>query len=162
MEEWKDIKGYEGLYQVSNLGNIRSLQSRWGKRVQPRIVNQHITENGYKRVGLSKNNKQKLFMVHRLVADTFMPNSNANLEINHKDYCRTNNNLNNLEWMSHEDNVKYSKSIKIKQLSLDRKMIKTWDSIVEVEKLLKIDHRQICACLKKKQKTCHGFVWEYC
>ena len=48
MEEWKDIKGYEGLYQVSNLGNIRSLQSRWGKRIQPRIVSQHITENGYK------------------------------------------------------------------------------------------------------------------
>lgn len=160
-EIWKDIKEYEGLYQVSNLGNVRGLQSRWGTRETPNIISQQTTKKGYKRVPLSKNNKSKQFMVHRLVYETFKGKIKNNYEINHKDLDRSNNKIDNLEEMTHADNVRYSKAKKIIQLDLDENFIKKWNCIRDVKKEIGIDHRQICDCLLKKQKTCHGFKWKY-
>ena len=160
-EIWKDIVGYEGLYQISNYGNIVSIKNRWGKRGKPRNVSKHITKKGYERVALYKEKTQKHFMVHRLVMMAFNPMNGENLEINHKNYIRSDNRLENLEWLTHKDNVRYSKAKKINQYDLQSNFIKTWDCIRDVEKELKIDHRQICDCLKGKQKTCHGYIWKY-
>ena len=160
-EDWKPIKGYEELYEISNLGNIRSISSRWGKRSKPRNVVQTITPKKYKRVSLSKNNNKKTYMVHVLVYETFIGEIPKNYEINHKDFNRGNNNLENLEILTHRENVRYSKAKKVKQLSKDRKLIQVWDCIRDIEKSLNIDHRQIVANLKGKQRTCHNYIFEY-
>lgn len=103
-EIWKDISGYEGLYQVSNLGNIKSFN--YGGHGKIKLLK---LENfkGYKRVVLSKNGKTKRYFVHRLVAMTFIPNPDDLPIVNHKDENKTNNNVNNLEWCTHEYNVNY-------------------------------------------------------
>ena len=160
-EIWKDIPNYEGLYQASNLGNIRSLKNRWGNRIEPRLVKQQKTKKGYKRVRLSKKNKSKTFMVHRIIYITFIKDVENGLEINHKDFNRENNKINNLEMINHTKNVRYSKAKPIIQLSLNNEYIRKWDCIRDVEKEIGIDHRQICACLLGKRQTCHGYKWKY-
>lgn len=104
IEIWKDILGYEGLYQVSNLGNVRSLNYR--RSGKTKLLKQG-TDNGYKRVELSKNGKKKKYWVHRLVAIAFISNPNNYKEVNHKDEDKSNNNVNNLEWCTREYNNNY-------------------------------------------------------
>ncbi len=108
-EIWKDIEGYEGLYQVSNLGDVRSLKYAGGNKVK--ILKQGNV-NGYKRVSLHKNNKQKNYFVHRLVAMTFIPNPNNLPLVNHKDENKTNNSVDNLEWCTQKYNINYGSAIK--------------------------------------------------
>lgn len=114
LEEWRDIKGYEGWYQVSNLGNVRSLDreiiysngkiyKQKGKMLKPTLRN-----NGYYYVSLSKNNVRPKFDVHRLVAITFLDNDNNYNCINHIDGNKTNNCLSNLEWCSYSYNAKHA------------------------------------------------------
>ena len=110
-EIWKDIKGYEGKYQVSNLGRVKSLQ-RWSgtkyydrEKILSSCINKH---NGYAYVYLMKNNKAKNVRVHRLVAEAFIDNPNNFPEVNHIDCNRANNNVNNLEWCTRSYNIKYS------------------------------------------------------
>ena len=103
---WKPIDGYEGLYEVSNTGLIKSLNCYNYK--EPRIMKLGKRPDGYLSVGLSKNNVTKTKTVHRLVAKAFLPNPN-NLEmVNHKDEDRTNNNVENLEWCTRTYNQNYS------------------------------------------------------
>jgi len=113
MEIWKDIKNYEGMYQVSNLGRIRALPCKVNTSKGYRIKKEHFmkaTDNGknYKIVGLSKNGIRKNYYVHRLVAETFIPNPNCYKVINHKDYDTTHNNVENLEWTTQLENIRYS------------------------------------------------------
>ena len=104
-EMWKDIEGYEGLYQVSNLGNVRSLKYAGGDKVK--MLKQGTDKKGYKRVVLCKDGKHKSYSVHRLVAIVFVPNLNDLPIINHKDENPSNNNVNNLEWCTYEYNNTY-------------------------------------------------------
>lgn len=112
-EIWKDIEGYEGLYQVSNMGNIKRVEHedyrcRQGYRVfKERILKPYISTKGYKRVNLSKNNKKKEVPVHRLVAMAFIENPNNYPQINHKDENKFNNNVDNLEWCTCKYNNNY-------------------------------------------------------
>ena len=110
MEEiWKDIKGYEGLYQVSNFGNVKSLDryiinKNGDKQYFPgKYLNQGISDN-YLKVILSKNNKQRTFRVHILVARTFIPNPENKPEVNHIDGNKSNNRVDNLEWNTRSEN----------------------------------------------------------
>ena len=106
IEEWKDIEGYEGLYQVSTLGRVKSLKYWGGKRTA--ILSQAKRKDGYLMVGLSRDGITKSKSVHRLVAQAFIPNPN-NLEmINHKDEVPDNNCVSNLEWCSRSYNQLYS------------------------------------------------------
>ena len=91
-EIWKDKKDYEGHYQVSNLGRVKSI--KFGKEI---ILKQKI-RGGYYSVGLSKNGIVKTYYVHRLVAEAFIDNPNNYKEVNHKDECKSNNIVSNLEW----------------------------------------------------------------
>lgn len=99
MEEWKDIEGYEGLYQVSNLGRVKSL---WFDK--EKILKAYKNRYGYLCIGLCKYGKKKTYKIHRLVASAFIENSNNYPEVNHKDEVKTNNNVNNLEWCTREYN----------------------------------------------------------
>ena len=111
-EQWKDIAGYEGLYQVSNLGNIKSLNRisiKEGRdyRVKEKVLKTFLCSSGYPTVVLSVNGKKETLMVHRLVALHFIPNPNNYEQINHKDENRQNNNVDNLEWCTQHYNLNY-------------------------------------------------------
>ena len=115
MEEiWKDIKGYEGYYQISNMGNVKSLERTVTKSngvVQirkERIMNKRESTDGYYIAKLNVNNHSKSIAIHRLVAQHFIPNPDNLPEVNHIDTNRKNNRVDNLEWCTHKDNVRYS------------------------------------------------------
>ena len=95
--EWRDIPGYEGLYQASNTGEIRN------KR---KVLSQFLNNNGYKRVNFTIKGIKTKPLVHRLIALAFVENPNNYTDVNHKDNCRTNNNSDNLEWVNHSTNIK--------------------------------------------------------
>jgi len=114
LEKWKDIKGYEGYYQVSTLGRVRSLDrliySKDGH--SPYMINGHImcdgtSTGGYRMITLSKKGNKRIFHVHRLVASAFIPNPYNKETVNHKDECVTNNKVENLEWMTQAENNAY-------------------------------------------------------
>lgn len=110
-EIYKDIKEYEGLYQISNLGNVKSLPKGDGNGNRTRVLKQEVmvyNHTTYRRVTLSKNGKVKRFSVHRLVADTFIPNIDNLPVVNHIDNNGANNNVENLEWVTHEGNMAHS------------------------------------------------------
>ena len=161
-EIWKDIKDYEGMYQCSNLGRIRSLdryvyehsgkkQFRKGQIIKPRL-----NPNGYLQVPLNKNAKRKMSSVHILVAQTFIENNN-NLDIvNHKDGNKQNNEVTNLEWTSYSENNKHSyKKLNrtIVRVGGKPKCVIVWDllsnekirfdSVAETSRQLNISHTQI-------------------
>ena len=108
-EIWKDIKDYEGLYQVSNYGRVRSLDryDNVGRSRKGSIMT--VTDNGkgYRAISLSKNGARKTYKVHRLVAEAFIPNNDNLPQINHKDENRYNNHVDNLEWCSSKYNNNY-------------------------------------------------------
>lgn len=111
MEEiWKDIEGYEGIYQVSNLGRIKSFIGYNGHEYVDRvkILKQSNTTTGYKKVELTKNKLKKSHKVHRLVAFAFIPNPNHKPNINHKDGNPVNNKVENLEWCTQKENVQHA------------------------------------------------------
>lgn len=99
-EIWKPIKGFEGLYEISSMGNVKSL--RRGKTMKTTL------NRGYAYVGLHKDGFTRKCKVHRLVAETFIPNPENKKDVNHKDYNRSNNNVENLEWMTRKENAIYS------------------------------------------------------
>lgn len=117
MEEWKSIKGYEGYYEVSNLGRIRRLPTiikyrNCGLRKYPgKVLLQELTSDGYLRVVLSKNNLKQRFMGHRLVAQSYIPNPCNYLYVNHINGNKSDNRVENLEWCTQEENEQHSVKI---------------------------------------------------
>ena len=158
MEEWKDIKGYEGLYQVSNYGNIKSLKRNI-------ILSPAKAGRGYYYVLLCKNGKPKLKYIHRLVAEHFVPNPNSYKEVNHKSGIKSNNDIFNLEWCTHKQNCEHKTRIlkkgckKVRQYDLQGVFIKEWASISEAKRTLNISH--IGECCSSKIKTAGGYMWRY-
>ena len=157
-EIWCDVKGYEGRYQVSNLGNVKSLNYRGtGKE---KILRQGKNTWGYLFVILTKNGEHKMYQVHRLILMTFNPVENmSELLVNHRDEDPTNNNLNNLEWCTALYNNTYNdrhkrvaekNSIPIAQLTLDGKFVKAWKSSHEAEREGGFYQGAIIKCCKNK------------
>lgn len=115
MEQWKDIKGYEGLYQVSNYGRVKSLTYRKCVHGIRTISNANIVlspfdnGNGYLTISLTRNQKRKNFYVHRLVAENFINNPNKFNVVNHKDFNRKNNKVENLEWCTQKYNTNHAR-----------------------------------------------------
>ena len=165
VEIWKDIEGYEGLYQVSNLGRVKSL--KFGKE---RIFKGTKNEGGYLQVTLYKEEKIKKYCIHRLVAQSFIPNPNNLPEINHIDEIKANNRVENLEWCDRKYNINYgshnermikTNSIPILQFSKTGDFIKKWDSGTQIERELGFDNGNICSCCKEKLKLAYGYKWGY-
>ena len=100
-EIWKDIKEYEGLYQISNFGRVKSLHGK------EKFLKLHLKPDGYMQVVLCKNYKTTSRLVHRFVAEAFVPNPNNLVQVNHKDENKTNNYVENLEWCTPSYNVNY-------------------------------------------------------
>ena len=113
-EIWKDITGYDGLYQVSNLGNVKSVEkyvnvnNKFKRKIKERIIKPSIVYNGYLRVCLAKDGVHKMHRVHRLVAETFLENIKCYEDVNHIDGDKLNNNIDNLEWCSRKQNIMHS------------------------------------------------------
>lgn len=117
-EIWKDIKGYEGKYMVSNLGRVKALYAHHEK-----ILKQYPDEDGYLQLALSKHSKQKWFRVHRLVATTFIPNELDLPWVNHKDEDKSNNRVDNLEWCTPRYNNTYGTAQVKRAITLYNKFV---------------------------------------
>lgn len=167
-EVWKDIKGYEGRYQVSNLGRVRSLKFKSHTKFSKAGVLTAMKDGlGYMCVNLSR----KTFKVHRLVADAFIENPNNFKCVNHKDEDKTNNKAENLEWCSHKYNNNYGTrnarisqngGRKIAQYSLNGELIKTWNSAAEAARHYKVKRTTISGCCAGRQHTSCGYIWRFC
>lgn len=106
-EIWLPVVGYEDYYEVSNLGRVKSMIFQ-----NHRILKEHISLNGYCRVGLRKDGKQKTLTVHRIVAKAFIHNTNRLPEVNHKDHDKRNNHVSNLEWCTAKENTEHDIKVK--------------------------------------------------
>ena len=173
MEEiYKDIKDLEGLYQVSNFGNILSLNYyRSGK---PKLLKPSKTKNGYLLVTLYKNRKRKSYKVHQLVAEHFIPNTDNLPEINHIDEDKTNNRVDNLEWKSHKGNCNHGtrnerivkantngkRSKIVLQFTLSGEFIREWKSAHDCGRN-GFNQGNIISCCNGKLKSHKGFIWRY-
>lgn len=161
-EIWKDILGYEGLYQVSNFGRVKSL--KFGKE---RILKLIKDKDGYFIVNLYKNKKIKSFRVHRLVAEAFIDNPDNLPQVNHKDENPSNNVVSNLEWCNAKYNINFgtrSKKVSKKlskpvlQYTLDGEFVREWKSYSECKRNGFNHVDMVC---RGKRKSCGGFIWRY-
>ena len=159
MEEWRDIKGYKGLYQISNIGNVKSLNyNHTGKEG---IMKPQDNGDGYLFVQLCKDGKVKNCRINRLVAQAFIPNPDSLPEVNHKDENPKNNNVENLEWCSRQYNVDYSLSKAVIGIGKVSGLILEFPSTREAERQTGISKGNICDCLKGRQKSAGGYYWHY-
>lgn len=165
MEQWKNIKKYEGLYQCSSEGRIKSL--KYGKE---RILKTGKDRGGYLFVVLCKDKKTNICRVHRLVAEAFLDNPDNLPEVNHKDENPSNNNVNNLEFCDRIYNNNYgtrkkraaSKLCKpTYQYTLDGELIKEWKSMMNIERELGYNSSFIGKCCNGKQEAAYGYKWSH-
>lgn len=181
-ELWKPVKGYEGLYEVSNYGNVKSIRKN---AVLSQIVNKN---NGYCYVGMYKDGKNKKLLVHRLVAETFINNADNKKTVNHLDGNKQNNAVSNLEWATYSENHKHAFKNGLKTVTDNQRKAasktgkKTCDqnrpkkavvmikgntiinhfiSAHEAARFVKGSPSAIVACCKGKANTCKGYRWEY-
>ena len=153
---WKEISGYEGLYEVSDTGLVRSL--KFGKK---RILSAGKQRKGYLAVQLCKDGICKNLLIHRLVAKAFIPNPKNLKTVNHIDENKMNNNVNNLEWLSRGDNARYSRDKLVVQLDKNGNVVATFPSSIEAERQTGINRGNICSCCCGKHKSAGGYVWRY-
>lgn len=181
-EIWKDIAGYEGLYQVSNLGNVRGLDRDVEcvdsiRHYKGRMMKQYKKSNGYLQVCLRRQSPNNV-LVHRIVADAFVPNPCHLPCVNHKDENKENNRADNLEWCTVEFNNHYGEGNKnrcenskrgsinrlaktVLQFSLDGKFIAEYYSAMEAGRKNDVGQGGISECCNGKQKTAYGYIWKY-
>ena len=189
MEIWKDIIGYECKYQVSNLGNVKSLKDRYGN-YREKILKLRKNKYNYLQVGLCKDGKHKTYKVHRLVAEAFLPKVEGKTHVDHIDGNRSNNVYTNLRWCTPKENSNFelckkhqSESQKGKKHHMygkhcteetkrkmreanGKKVIcleteKIFGSTYEAGRELGIDQGSICKCCRGGRKTAGGFHWKY-
>lgn len=159
LEEWKDVKGYEGIYKISNLGRIKSLP-RNGTIKTERILRVFEDRYGYLYVSLNKNNSKKKEKVHRLVATAFISNPNSYEQVNHIDENKKNNHVENLEWCTAKYNQNYSKYKAYKKVKcLNTNII--YKSILDASIKLNVDRSSISKVCRGKRNDVNGFKFEY-
>jgi hypothetical protein len=169
---WKEVKGYEGLYLISDKGEILSLprivksRNRSGefwRRTKTKFLKAHLRGSNclYPAVTLTKDGVSKAHSIHRLMATAFIPNPNNLPEVNHKDENTLNYSLDNLEWCDRQYNIEYSKSKRVEQW-MDSIKIAEYKSITYASQITGISRNTINNALKGWAKTAGGFVWKYC
>ena len=175
-DNWVDIKGYEGLYKVSNKGLVFSLARKvcsgrsYGVRgIGGTLLNQRVDKDGYLCVSLCKNGKKRTHRVHRLVATAFLNNPQNYNIVNHLDECKANNYVGNLEWCTVDYNNHYGKGYKrnykrkvVAMLSTDMKIIGTFDSISKAASFVKGNRNTISKhCCNKSTRLYKGYLWRF-
>lgn len=181
-EIWKDIPGYSGLYQISNLGRIRSYPKWRGPvRLKAKILKPRINQHGYKQKILVKNGIRKTYNIHRLVAMAFIPNPYNKKCIDHINTIKTDNRVENLRWVTHKENsnnplslnkhigikgpwagkygAQHPNSKKINQYTKDGKFVRSFDGIAQAERELGIYN--IYRSLISATKMVGGYFWRY-
>lgn len=186
MEEiWKDIEGYEGYYQVSNMGRVKSLDREvrvWNRfeytnrRLKSKIIACRIDAHGYLSVHLHKNKHCKVVEIQRLVANAFIPNPENKPQVNHIDGNKQNNCVSNLEWNTCSENMLHAYKNKLanarrgKDNSLSKQVIQydknmreiaNYGSAWEASRKTGYSQTSISDCCRKKQKNAHGYIWRY-
>lgn len=171
-EQWKAIEGYGGEYIVSTLGRVVAMPT--DRRAMPKVLSQK-TDNGYKRVTLSKNGKARMFPVHRLVAEAFIPNVHGYPQVNHIDEDKGNNSVDNLEWVTASMNCNHGTRkarIRAKQLNnvhprpviqkrIDGTFIARYASCADIPRITRFKRTTIVECLRGRSKHAYGYLWEY-
>ena len=180
-EIWKDIKGYEGIYQISDCGRVRSIHfgpKNHGLSSEPRIMRTPRSSSGYLHVQLYKDHKPTTKLVHILVAEAFVDNPHGKPEINHIDGNKSNNTSSNLEWVTKSENLKHAArtglrinpnkgkfgadnhvSVPVLQYDLDGNFIRKWDSQTEAANCLGIHSVNISHCACGRIKMSRNFIW---
>ena len=173
MEEWKDVVGFEGAYQVSNYGNLRSIDRiSKGKRYSGKLLSKSQERSGYIVDILSFDGIRKTVRRHRLVAEAFIPNPDGKPEINHLDGNKINNHVDNLEWATHRENTDHAwvtgltpSPPKAKERSVlqfyEGQKIAEYKSIDIAAIINRISAEDICKCCKGKRKNAGRFFWRY-
>jgi hypothetical protein len=168
MEEWKDIEGYEGLYQISNLGRVKSLprNDKFYKRAEEIILKTFKCGSGYQEVILHKDRKRKPKLIHRLVAEAFILNQKNRREVNHKDGNKANNTVSNLEWVTPSENQRHSIDVLKNTRSKTKKVIcvetnEVFLSLKSASDKYNLKAPLIWKCCNNKQRTTGGYHWEY-
>lgn len=166
LEEWKDIKGFEGLYQISNYGRVRSLDHKTnGRKYTGKILSTKVSA-GYPLVRLSNGATKTSCRVHKLVAEAFIENLDNLPEVNHLDGNKNNNFVENLEWCTSKENKIHAPKppqnspIAVVQMCEDV-AIAIYKSIKLASLLLGISEEDICKCCKGKRKSAGGYEWKY-
>lgn len=174
----KQIKGYEGLYAISKNGDVWSLErpyiNNFGEttKKKPLIkLNDFVDGKGnYKMIGLSKNGKRIKYLLHRLVAKTFLKENDKKTEVNHKDGNKKNNNVENLEWCTRIENIRHSintgltkttKGRAILQKDMKGNILKEHNSIRSAARSLGKEMGNIANCCRGFGKSAYGYKWEY-
>ena len=184
VEEWKDIPGYEGLYQASTFGQIRSLDRRVSNRsVKGVILKQHSYKTGYNATCLCKNGSVKTVLVHRIIAKTFIDNPNNLPTVNHKDEVKTNNSVDNLEWCTSKENTNYGTCIsrranthrgkkhkpfrrrdlckRVVCMTKNDEIVAEYESISQAQIESGIKFQNISSVCLGKAKSAGGYKWKY-
>lgn len=177
-EIWKDVIGYEGLYKVSSLGRVKSLDKivthKDGRKqlYKGKLLSPYKSADGYLQVCLCKDNKVKKMYVHRVVSQSFSPNPDNLPHVNHKDEVVTNNRVSNLKWCTSKYNCNYgTRNSKIAKSRLkpvvmyDKQgnKLKEFKSLLDAERYLNKPkgNSQISRCCKGKRKSAYGYIWKY-
>lgn len=159
-EIWKPVAGYEGIYEVSNMGRVKSRR---------KIISSVDDGKGYLRLHLSKNGITKSFRVHRLVAEAFVPNSDVSLKVNHIDGNKKNNRSDNLEWCTQAENVAHAYSNGLSTRNNPRQVkaidlngnVQYFTSQCDASRKTGVAQQNISLCCKGKIKSAGGYIWQY-
>lgn len=177
-ELWKPVKDYEGLYEVSNFGNVRGLaivtHNGHGSFVKSgKLLRPYVDKDGYLVVGLRDHGRNKTAKVHRLVAQAFLPNPKNLPQVNHIDENKANNHLDNLEWCTNVYNLNYGhrsekasrklkavkKGKRLYQYDLNGRLVKVWPSMHEMQRQLGFNRADVKQCAIGKVKQSYGYKW---
>ena len=171
-EIWRDITGYEGYYQVSDQGRVKSLERKnsYGRTVKERILKPAVKPTGYVEVNLYAGGKQKALTVHRLVCQAFHENPDNKSDVNHINENKTDNRACNLEWCTRKENCNHgsrnervakAQSKPVAQYAKDGELINVWPSTMEVGRQTGFSQGGISQAANGKYKQAYGYIWKY-